>query len=135
MKSTKQKTVIIGCLCALGWRFLLAALIMSVLVICNVIKINLKNKDIKPLLSVAFFSPCIYYIAETVGISNTTASESGIFLACIPVVSLIASTILLKKKPSAFQIIGITITLTGKIVFDSNSISGNWLFDYCILLI
>ena len=65
----------------------------------------------KPLLLVALFSPCIYFIAETIGISNTTSSESGVFLACIPVISLIASTLILKKKPAKIQVAGISITL------------------------
>ena len=38
------------------------------------------------------------------------------FLACIPVVSLAASTLVLKKKPSKIQIAGILITLIGVII-------------------
>lgn len=62
---------------------------------------------------VALFSPCIYFIAETIGINYTTSSESGVFLACIPVASLTASAAILKKKPSKLQITGILITLIG----------------------
>lgn len=50
------------------------------------------------------------------GISRTTASESGIFLACIPVASLAASALLLHKKPVKAQICGILITLTGVLI-------------------
>lgn len=89
---------------------------MLALIVLGVIKINLKGKNIKLLLSVAIFSPCIYFIGETVGISRTTASESGVFLACIPVASLIASTLILDKKPSKIQVRGITITLIGVII-------------------
>ena len=113
---TKQATEFASAFALLGWRFLIAAIIMSLLVAAGAIKINLKKKNIKPLLSVALFCPCIYFIAETVGISNTTSSESGVFLACIPVISLIASTLILKKKPSKLQIIGILITLAGVII-------------------
>ena len=126
MSNIKQNNILIGCLCALGcetlyglsymftkqatelaspfallcWRFLIAFIIMSVMVIGGIIKIDLKSKNIRPLIMVALFSPCIYFIAETIGISQTTASESGVFLACIPVVSLVASTLILKKKPT-----------------------------------
>lgn len=43
----------------------------------SIIKINLKGKDLRPLILVAVFSPCIYFIGETVGINHTTAAESG----------------------------------------------------------
>ncbi|MGN0990121.1 MAG: hypothetical protein ACI4O4_01560, partial [Candidatus Ventricola sp.] len=44
------------------------------------------------LLRVALLHPVLYFIGETLGIRLTTASESGVFLACIPVVSLAASS-------------------------------------------
>ena len=124
MEDTKSNNLITGCLCALGceiffglsyiftkqatdnasalsllgWRFFIAFIFMSSLILLGFIKIDLKNKEIKPLLLVALFSPVIYFIGETIGISHTTASESGVFLACIPVVSLLASTVILHKK-------------------------------------
>ena len=138
----KKNTLIIGCLCALacetiygisyvftkkvttsssalsllGWRFSLAFVVMTLLVLFRVIKINLKGKKMKPLLLAALFSPILYFVGETFGISNTTATESGVFLACIPVASLVASTIILKKKPTKLQIIGILTTVVGVIV-------------------
>ena len=113
---TKQATVNASVLSLLGWRFLLAFLVMSLFVVLGIIKVNLKRKSLKPLLLVALFSPVIYFIGETIGISNTTASESGIFLACIPVASLIASTVILHKKPTRLQVTGILITLGGVLV-------------------
>ena len=113
---TKQATTCAGELALLGWRFFLALLVMSLCILLGFIKVNLKGKPIKQLLLVALCNPCIYFIAETIGISHTTASESGVFLACIPVISLIASTLILKKKPSKMQLIGILITLAGVLI-------------------
>lgn len=139
MKNIKQNKIIGGSLCALGcetlfglsyiftktatqktsafallgWRFFVAVVIMSIGIAIGLIKVNLKGKSLRPLLLVALFSPCAYFIGETIGISHTTASESGVFLACIPVASLIASTLILKKKPTKMQVIGILITLAG----------------------
>lgn len=113
---TKQATELASPLALLGWRFLVAVFIMSIFVVCGVIKVNFKGKNIRPLLLVSLFSPCIYFIAETIGISHTTSSESGVFLACIPVISLVASTLILKKRPTKLQIIGILITLVGVII-------------------
>ena len=89
---------------------------MNILWISGIIKINLKEKSLRPLVIIAVFNPAIYFIGETFGISNTTASESGIFLACIPVASLVASTLILNKKPSGWQVTGIFITLIGVVM-------------------
>lgn len=113
---TKQATDHASALSLLGWRFLLAFLVMSLLVAVGMLKINLAGKSLKPLLLVALFSPVIYFIGETIGISNTTASESGVFLACIPVASMTASTLILHKKPTHLQVAGISITLAGVLV-------------------
>ena len=110
---TKSASETAGTFELLGWRFLIAFSVMTALVLARVIKINLKGKNLKRLFIVALFSPVIYFIGETVGIGNTSASESGVFLACIPAASLVASSLILKKKPTKIQIIGIVITLVG----------------------
>ena len=110
---TKSASETAGIFELLGWRFLIAFVVMTALVLVGVIKIDLKGKNLKSLFMVALFSPVIYFIGETVGIGNTSASESGVFLACIPAASLVASSLILKKKPTKIQIIGIAITLVG----------------------
>ena len=133
---TKQATACASELALLGWRFFLAVLVMSFCVLLGFIKVNLKGKPLKPLLLVALCSPCIYFIAETIGISHTTASESGVFLACIPIASLIASTLILKEKPSKMQLIGILITLAGVLitVFAVSAASSLSVLGYTFLL-
>lgn len=134
---TKQATACASELALLGWRFFLAVLVMSFCVLLGFIKVNLKGKPLKPLLLVALCSPCIYFIAETIGISHTTASESGVFLACIPIASLIASTLILKEKPSKMQLIGILITLAGVLitVFAVSASSSLSILGYAFLLV
>lgn len=97
----------------LGWRFLVALAAMGVLALTGCVRIRLRGRDVWPLLRVALLSPCLYFIGETVGISRTTASESGAFLACIPVASLAASAVVLKKRPTYLQAAGILLTLLG----------------------
>lgn len=142
METRRENSVLIGCLCALGcemlfgfsylftknatssasafalmgWRFLIAIIIMGICAATGLMKIELRGKSLKPLLTVALLSPVIYFIGETFGISLTTASESGAFLACIPVASVVASTMILKKKPTKQQTIGILVTLAGVLI-------------------
>ena len=134
---TKQVTEYADALSLLGWRFLIAFVVMSLCLLLGLIKIDLRGKSLKPLLLVALWSPCIYYISETVGVMYTTASESAVFFACIPVVSLVASTLLLKEKPSKTQAAGILITFAGILVtvFAVSAASSLSVPGYAFLLI
>ena len=141
-EKTNTKNIITGCLCAigaetlfgmsfiftrkgvvfdgvfslLGWRFLLGFLFLGLLVLLKVVRINLKGKDIRPLLLLSLFFPGIEYICETIGVSSTTASESGVIAATIPVVSLVMSALFLRKKPFRRQVLGIMITFAGVVI-------------------
>lgn len=134
-----RKNILLGCLCAVGcetlfglsyictkeaayatsalsllsWRFFIAAVVMAWCAASGWVTVRLNGKPLKPLLGAAACNPVIYFVAETVGIRWTTASESGAFLACIPAVSLLASTILLHKSPRRHQVVGIAVTLAG----------------------
>ncbi len=113
---TKQATEMASIFTLLSWRFFVAVVVLSLLAAFGVVKINLKGKPIKPLLPVILFDPCLYFIGETIGVDRTTATESGVFLACIPVAALLASAVVLKKRPSGRQIVGILITLVGVLI-------------------
>lgn len=110
---TKQTAETADALALLGWRFAIALAVMSLCVALGFIRIRLKGKRLGPLLRVALFCPCLYFIGETVGIRETTVTESGVFLACVPALSLLTSTVILKKKPTKRQIVGISITFLG----------------------
>lgn len=113
---TKHATGMGSELTLLGWRFFIAFVAMSLLVLFRAVRVDYRGKKKSILFLIALFSPVLYFLFETVGISRTTASESGAFFAGIPVVSLIASTLILKKKPNANQIVGIGITVVGVLV-------------------
>jgi len=112
---TKQSTGSAGVFFVLGWRFLLAAALMTVCIAAGLVKVRFRGKPLMPLLSVVFLCPVVYFLGETLGISRTTSTECGIFVASIPVISLVASTLILKKRPTGLQVAGILITLAGMV--------------------
>lgn len=112
---TKQVTDYAGVFTFLGWRFLVAAIIMTIAVLIGIIKVDIRKKPIHYIVLVAISSN-FYLIAETIGIRATTACESGTFIACIPVTSLIASSLMLGKSPTRNQTVGILVTLTGVVI-------------------
>ncbi|HWS30230.1 MAG TPA: DMT family transporter [Clostridia bacterium] len=103
----------VSALTLLSWRFFIAFATMGLLALTKVIKLDLKGKNLGPLLLIAVFQPVLYYIAETAGIKRTTASESGTLLACIPIVTLIFSGPLLHEPPTKRQVVSIVISVLG----------------------
>lgn len=110
---TKQSTGSAGVFFVLGWRFTVAAVLMTLCIVTGLVKVRFRGKPLMPLLSVVFLCPVVYFLGETLGISRTTSTECGIFVASIPVISLIASALILKKRPTGLQVAGILITLAG----------------------
>lgn len=110
---TKQATGQVTPLSLLGWRFAVAFLGLNLCVLLRIIKVDFKGKRLAPVLAIALLNPVIYFIGETVGIQKTTASECGALLSCIPIASLAASTIFLKKRPNRWQIMGIAVASVG----------------------
>ena len=79
---TKRTADAASAFALLGWRFIVALAVMSLCVALGLVKIRLRGRRLWPLLRVALFCPCLYFIGETVGIRETTVTESGVFLAC-----------------------------------------------------
>ena len=113
---TKQSTNTAGVFFILGWRFLIAAAVMTLCIAAGLIKVRFRGKPLMPLLRVILLCPCVYFLGETLGISRTTSTECGIFVASIPVVSVILSAVLLKNRPSRLQVAGIVTTLVGMVI-------------------
>lgn len=109
----KQSVNEVSTFTLLSWRFLFALFGMGICALLGIIKLNLRGKDLKPLLLIALFQPILYYIVETWGIALTTATESGIVIACIPIVTLILSAIMLKERPTKLQVASILISVAG----------------------
>ncbi|MGF6375992.1 drug/metabolite transporter (DMT)-like permease [Clostridiales Family XIII bacterium PM5-7] len=100
----------------LSWRSIFAFFVMTICVLLGILKIDLKGKNLKPLLMLSFFQPVAYFIMETMGIRLTTASESGTILACIPIITMSFSAIFLKDKPSKRQVFFMILTVTGAVI-------------------
>jgi len=113
---TKKLTNAVLPFTLLSWRFIMAFTAMNICVLARLIKVDFRNKRILSLFSIAIFQPGIYFIGETFGVKLTTASESGVIIACYPIVALVVSTIVLKEAPTKQQVTGIGIAAAGIIM-------------------
>ena len=113
---TKEATETVTPLKLLSWRFLLAAVVFTILILAGFFKVDSRDKDLRPALLLGFLHPILYFLCENKGIALTSASESGTIIATIPIFSLLFSMLFLKFKPRHNQVIGIIITITGVLI-------------------
>ncbi len=88
----------------ISMRFIIAFVLLSVIVLSGKAKIDIKGKNMKPLLAMVAFQPIIYFICETYGIQLTTATLSSVFIALIPITTVFVEIIVFKAKMSAFKV-------------------------------
>ncbi|NLC52685.1 MAG: EamA family transporter [Firmicutes bacterium] len=97
----------------LAFRFITAAMVLTLLCSLRIFKINLKNRPLGRVLLLAMFQPVLYFILETTGINLTTASEAGLMIALIPVFVTMLAALFLKEIPSPLQMASILISVLG----------------------
>lgn len=105
-------------------------------------KIKFTKKDIKYLLLMTAFEPCLYFIFESYALQNTTAGQAGMITSMMPLLTAIAAGILLKEIISRQLILGSIIAIIGGIWLSWDSISsisapnpalGNFL-EFCAMI-
>ena len=97
----------------LFFRFLIAFITMSILIILKIVKVDFRNKNIKTILLTAILQPVLYFIMETFGLLHTTSSQAGVMMAFIPVLVTILSIFILKEKPYSIQVVFIVLSVIG----------------------
>jgi len=97
----------------IGYRFALAALTLTVLRYTKLIQVNLRNKNLQSLFLLAFFQPVFYFLFETTGVKLTSASEAGMMMGLIPVVTVLLEIPFLKILPSWQQFLSVLLSVSG----------------------
>jgi drug/metabolite transporter (DMT)-like permease len=100
----------------LGFRFLAAAAILTVLAACGLVKLRLTKQKLPGLLLIALFQPVLYFIGETVGVKLTSASESGVIIALIPIFVPLLSVAVVKEKISLARWLAIAVCVAGVVL-------------------
>lgn len=100
----------------LGMRFALAALSLTLLAACGLIKLRLRPDQLPALLKIAVWQPVLYFIFETYGVKLTSASESGVVIALVPVAVTVLSVFMLGEKITPLQGVCIGAAVAGVMV-------------------
>lgn len=97
----------------IGFRFLAAFMLLSILSVFGWVKISLRGKNLKPLFWVALFQPVLYFIFETYSLLYAPVSEIGLMLALIPAFVVLLSAVFLKERPNMLQYVFIILSIAG----------------------
>jgi drug/metabolite transporter (DMT)-like permease len=100
----------------LGYRFLVAAVLLAVLAAVGAIKLRLTAAKLKGMLLVALLQPVLYFVGETFGVKLTSATETGIIIALVPIAVSIFSFFMLKERMSPVKWIATAICVLGVVL-------------------
>jgi drug/metabolite transporter (DMT)-like permease len=94
-------------------RFVIATIILNLLLRRFDPAARLRRRDLLPLAVSGLFGVTIYFFFESRGIRLTSASHASLIIAVIPVVTVIAETILFRTRISLLVGLGIALSVVG----------------------
>ena len=77
------------------------------------LKYDFSKSDIKYILLLALFEPCLYFIFEAKALLNTSASQAGMITSLMPLITAIAAGYFLKEIISRQLILGSGLAMIG----------------------
>ena len=106
----------------LAIRFDISCLVLVALVCLKIIKVDYKNKNLKPLILLGVLQPIVYFLCENNGLQYVSSSISGVIIAVIPVITFFTGSVFLHEKFEVKQlgwavmsVIGVSIiSMAGK---------------------
>ena len=75
-----------------------------------------KKGDIKLLLAMAIFEPCLYFTFEAAAIVNTTASQAGIITSTLPLLVAVTAYFTLKERVTITGVTGFVTAIGGAVI-------------------
>lgn len=96
------------------FRFALASVLFVIVLLLVEKRLpRLSLKDHGKMILLALFQPLLYFIFESLGILNTSASKASLIVASIPLVVLGLSALLLKEKAGPAVIVSVLLSIVG----------------------
>ncbi len=99
----------------LSHRFLLAFLVMNLLLLFRLARVRLRGKRVLLVVLLGVFEPVVYFFGEQYGILHTNTVFSGVMIAMIPIVSMMAAAFVLREKPTLGQALFSLLSVCGVI--------------------
>jgi drug/metabolite transporter (DMT)-like permease len=102
---------------------MLTASLCFVYFIKGFLKYSFSKSDIKYIILLAFFEPCLYFVFEAKALQLTSASQVGMITSLMPVITAMAAGYFLKEIISKQLIIGSLIAIIGAVWLSLQAVS------------
>lgn len=86
-------------------------------------KIKFTKKDLKYLILLGLFEPCLYFIFESYALKYTTAGQAGMIASMMPLITAVAAGVILKEIISKQLVLGSLLAIVGAIWLSMDSTS------------
>lgn len=110
---TKQTLGLLSPMELLAARFLIAALLMTVLALAGAIRVDFRNKSLRLLALMCAVQPVAYFIFETYGVANAATNVAGIILGALPAGVAIMGVLVLGERLTGIQTAGLAMSILG----------------------
>ncbi|OEH92349.1 DMT family transporter [Bacillus solimangrovi] len=97
----------------LSYRFTIAFIAMSVLVLFKVIKVDFRGKPVLPLILFSIVQPVLAFSFQTYGMKYASSSEAGIITALVPIFVMFFAAMFLKESTTTLQKFSILLSVSG----------------------
>lgn len=87
----------------LAYRFIIAVVLLSLILLTGKIKVSFKGKNLKSVMLLGILQPVLYFVGENYGIVYSNATFSAVMIALIPICSTIFAAIFLRERATALQ--------------------------------
>jgi len=94
-------------------RFLLAAVLMSLLVAARLVRLDYRGKKPAALLATCIFQPILYFVFETYGVRESATSTAGLILGALPALVAILGVLTLGERTTKLQTFGLALSVFG----------------------
>ena len=122
----------------LAARWGISGLFFIIASVLGLIKVNFKGKKLRRILLLCLFQPCTYSLFEILGVDRTSATETSILIAAVPIMVIIEEMLIIKKTPARMAILGVLIGFSGvvlSILPGATDSSSSQLLGYVFLII
>lgn len=100
----------------LAARWGISAVFFILISAVGLVKVNFKGKNLKRILLLVLCQPCAYSLFECLGVDRTTATETSILIAAVPIMVIIEEMLIMKKTPAKMAILGVLIGFSGVVL-------------------
>lgn len=97
----------------LAFRFTVAFVTVSFLILIKVVKVEIRLRSYYKLLPLTLLYPTIFFSFQAFGLQSVPSSEAGILFATIPILTTVMAAIFLKEQTTMIQKISIITSVFG----------------------